>query len=163
MASTIPLVLQLPRRALVRRDAIRRLVSAFDFASFTRAEVEAAFAFKDEELPFACMLTTRRSQLWLFRANQRAFAGDFFVVDVSSSRVAKRPVIALDLKRGQRVRLGRAGIQMQRTADAIASLAASGVVSRDAQPLHATGDANALLVSLAAILQTARHPVSLSP
>lgn len=153
----MPIVLQLPRRALARRDAIRQLVSSFDFASFTRAEVEAAFAFKDEELPFARALTSRRSQLWLFRANQRAFAGDFIVVDLSSSRVAKRPVLALDLKRGQRVRLGRAGIQMQRTADAVTALAAHGVVAQGARPLHATGDASALLVALDAMIQAARQ------
>lgn len=152
----MPLVLYLPRRALARRDAIRMLVARLDARAFTRAELEGAFAFKDDELAFARKLA-ERTNLWVFRVNQRAFAGDFLVVDVSAPSPRLRPAVALDLKRGRAVREGRPGIQMQRTDRALAALANAGLVAPSCVPLHVVGDARSVLASIDACLRHARH------
>jgi hypothetical protein len=113
------------------------------------------FAFKDGELAFARALSDR-TQLWLFRVNQRAFAGDFVVVDVSAPCPERRPAIALDLKRGARVREGRPGIQMRHTDRALAALAAQGLVAPSCAPLHAVGDRQSILGSIDDMLARAR-------
>lgn len=113
------------------------------------------FAFKDDELAFARALA-ERTQLWLFRANQRAFAGDFLVVDVSSPSAEHRPAIVLDLKRGGRLREGRRGIQMGRTDRALAVLSARGVVAPSCVPVYLVGDAREVLASIDAMLALGR-------
>lgn len=153
---SLPLILKLPRRTLARRDAVRVLVGRrWQRGDRPRAELVSVFAFKDDELEFARALA-ERTNLWLFRVNQRAFAGDFVVVDVSSPDVTKRPAIALDLKRGGRIREDRAGIQMQRTDRAIAELAARGIVASTCTPLHLIGDARSVLATIDRVLQRAR-------
>lgn len=158
--TSLPVTLKLPRRTLARRDAVRVLVGRIDEPSRQRqrprAELVSVFAFKDDELDFARALA-ERTNLWLFRVNQRAFAGDFVVVDVSSPDVTKRPAVALDLKRGGRVRVDRAGIQMQRTDRAIAELAARGIVAPTCVPLHLTGDARSVLATIDRVLHRARR------
>jgi hypothetical protein len=128
-----PLLLRLPRSLLARRDAIARLAEN---------EIERSlFAFKCDELAFARALLERRPNYWLYRTSQRAFAGDFVAVDVSSPRREGRRVLALELKRGQRVR----PIALANAKAVVCALAASGVVDIDA-PLHALiGDAHAML------------------
>jgi len=153
--SSLPLVLKLPRRSLARRDAVRVLVGRLHLRAALRPEIISVFAFKDEELAFARALA-ERTNLWLYRVNQRAFAGDFVVVDVSCPTPALRPAIALDLKRGGRLREGRQGIQMQRTDQAIAALAAAGLVGPSCVPVHMIGDARSVLASIDEVLGRAR-------
>jgi hypothetical protein len=150
-----PLILKLPRRSLARRDAVRTLVGHLDVRPSLRAEVEAMFAFKDDELAFARAVADR-TQLWVFRVNQRAFAGDFVVIDVSAPSAEHRPAIALDLKRGARVREGRPGIQMGRTDRALAVLVARGLLAPSCVPMHVVGDARQLLGSMDNLLARAR-------
>lgn len=88
--SSLPLVLKLPRRSLARRDAVRVLVGRLHLRAALRPEIISVFAFKDEELAFARALA-ERTNLSLYRVNQRAFAGDFVVVDVSCPTPALRP------------------------------------------------------------------------
>jgi hypothetical protein len=155
VVSSAPLILKLPRRSLARRDAVRTLVGHLDVRASSRAEVEAMFAFKDGELAFARALA-ERTQLWLFRVNQRAFAGDFVVVDLSSPSPECRPTIALDLKRGARVREGRPGIQMRHTDRALAALVGRGLLAPSCVPMHVVGDARSLLGSMDDMLARAR-------
>lgn len=152
---SLPLVLKLPRRSLARADAVRTLVGQLDLQRASRAEIVAAFEFKDGELAFARSLA-RHTNLWIYRVNQRAFAGDFLVVDVSSPSPARRPVIALDLKRGGRVREGRPGIQMAHTDRAMAVLAERGLIRSTCAPVHVVGDASSLLASMRSMLARAR-------
>jgi len=106
MSFPSPSFLRLPRASLVRRNVVSTLVRhRVDARGSVRAAITHAFAFKDDELLFARALLAIQSRLWLYRTNQRAFAGDFVVVDLSSPVVARRPVYALDLKRGEPVRV----------------------------------------------------------
>lgn len=132
------LLLRLPRAALARRDAVDRLAAG--------RHDRSVFAFKCDELSFARALAERRTNLWLYRTSQRAFAGDFVVVDVSSPRRALRRVFALELKRGERLRAVRTtSIQMQNTPIVVRALAEAGVVEEGCPVLALQGDAGALL------------------
>jgi hypothetical protein len=149
------MLLQLHRRALARRDAVRTLVGHLRLRPSSRPEAVAVFAFKDDELAFARALA-ERTQLWLFRANQRAFAGDFVVVDVSSPSAERRPAVVVDLKRGGRLREGRQGIQMRRTDRVLAVLSARGVVAPSCVPVYVVGDAREVLASIDDMLALSR-------
>jgi hypothetical protein len=131
------LLLRLPRAALGRRDAIVRLA---------QNEIERSlFAFKCDELAFARALLERRPNFWLYRTSQRAYAGDFVAVDVSSPRRDRRSVVALELKRGQRVR----PIALANAKAVVRALAEQGVVDADALIDSIVGDANAVLDAIA--------------
>lgn len=132
------LLLRLPRAALARRDAIVHLAD--------NAIERSLFAFKCDELAFARALLERRPNFWLYRTSQRAFAGDFVAVDLSSSRPARRRVLALELKRGQRVR----PIALANAGAVVLALAREGVVDAGAPLESVVGDAGSVLLHLGA-------------
>ncbi|MBX3264713.1 MAG: hypothetical protein KIS78_27245 [Labilithrix sp.] len=135
------LVLRLTRAALERRDAVARLAASW--------QARSLFAFKCDELAFARALLARRTNLWLYRTSQRAFAGDFIVVDVSSPVAASRPIRVLELKRGAPARVGPpTSVQLRNAPAALRELARTGVVSEDAPVRAITGDAAAILALL---------------
>jgi hypothetical protein len=130
------LLLRLPRAALARRDAITRLA---------QNEIERSlFAFRCDELAFARALLERRPNYWLYRTSQRAFAGDFAAVDVSSPQRNRRRVLALELKRGQRVR----SIAIANAQAVVRALAEAGVVDESAPVETIAGDSRAVLTRL---------------
>jgi hypothetical protein len=133
-----PPVLRLPRAELARRDVVSRVLRGADPA------LVHAFAFKDDELAFARALT-EKTNLWLWRVDQRAYGGDFVVVDVSPPSPSRRRAWVVDLKRAARVREGRAGIQMRNASRALSAIASAGILSADCTPTYLTGDARALL------------------
>jgi hypothetical protein len=147
MSLPSPSFLHLPRASLARRDVVRTIVRrCAAVRAHARAEVTHAFAFKDDELLFARMLLDAQSRLWLYRTNQRAFAGDFVIVDVSSPIVARRRAFAVDLKRGESVRVhDGACLQLRNARHVITEIAATGVVDASRAPIIATGDARALI------------------
>lgn len=140
-------VLRLRRSELARKGVVERLVARLESRSCVRSELACAFAFKDSELTFARILA-ERTHLWIYRVNQRAFGGDFIVVDVSSPKPERRTAVVLDLKRGGRLREDRPGIQMRNAPRVIENIAASGVVTKDCPVAYLTGDFRLLLTSL---------------
>jgi len=143
--------LRLPRAALVRRDAVGALLrSRVRLRGHARAAIWHAFAFKDDELLFARALLEARSCLWLYRTHQRAFAGDFVVVDVSSPDVARRPVAGIELKRGDPLRVhDGAMIQLRNVPRVVEAIGATGVVDGGRKAWIVTGSAGAVLAFLA--------------
>lgn len=147
MSVRLPLFLRLTRRALDRRDAF--------FASILRAARPAAadaafavhsFAFKNDEQGFARALLARRTEIWLYRANQRAFCGDFLVVDMSSPRTARRRAFVLELKLGMPVRRGGGGVQLRNAGRAVRDVARAHGVLGDEPPFEVlTGDGAGML------------------
>jgi hypothetical protein len=130
------LLLRLPRAALARRDAIVRLADN---------EIERSlFAFKCDELAFARTLLERHPNYWLYRTSQRAFAGDFAIVDLSSPRRDRRRVLAVELKRGERVRR----ISIRNAGAVVRALADAGVVDSRAPIATIAGDARCVLWQL---------------
>lgn len=152
-----PVVLPLPRAMLARGDVVSRLVARFELRPRARDAMVGAYAFKDAELDFARALCALRTNLWLWRAHQQRFSGDFIIVDLSPPRPEDRPALAVELKRGRRVCVGRPGIQMINAPRALGVLARQGVVRRDAAPLFVTGDAWAVLREMPRLLESARR------
>lgn len=140
-----PITLKLPRRALARADGFVRLLRGRRKAVDRR--LVAAFAFKNDELPFARRVLEAHGRIWLFRCNQRAFAGDFVAVDMSARDVARRRAWCLDLKLGAPIRLGGggAGNAFVRVDRAVREIAREhGVLTPSHEIVRATGDGRAL-------------------
>jgi hypothetical protein len=150
MTRRVPPFLKLHRDALARASGVRTLVArAFGGRPSDRLCVVSEFAFKNDEHRFARALMERKSNLWLFRSNQRAFCGDFIVVDVSSPEPSRRPAFVVDLKRGARVKIGGggAGVQLRGAASAVRELArlTGACAEEPARIALVTGDAELLL------------------
>lgn len=149
MPRPLPLALALPRRALARRDLVPALVwRAIRPANADVGLVVQAFELKNDELDFARALLAKKSQLHLFRSNQRAFCGDFVVVDVSSPSVARRSAVVLDLKQGAPLRVGGggAGVQLRNAELAVREIARmTSLLGDEAAFEVVTGDAAEVL------------------
>ena len=101
-----------------------------------------------DELEFARALLERRTNLWLYRTSQRAFAGDFLVVDVSSppAQAGRRRVVVVELKRGDPLRVAQpTAVQLRNTPAAVRELAETGVVNEGCDVRAVIGDADAVL------------------
>jgi len=143
----LPAVLRISRTALERGDRLGALIGRrLRPAPATLARTVAAFAFKNDERRFALDLLRRRPQFWVFRSNQRAFCGDFVLVDMSCPRLDKRSALVVDLKRGAHLRAGRGvGAQLSRAARAVDEVArSSSALAVGAQFGLLIGDARAV-------------------
>jgi len=109
------------------------------------------YALKSDEKPFVRELLSRKRNLWVFRCDQRRFAGDFVVVDMSDPRPARRRVVVLDLKMGAPLVLGGggAGVQLTHAQLAVDGVAArEGVLAPGVPYVLATGDKEVMLAFL---------------
>ena len=122
--STFPVVIHLAPRSLRRRDGVPVTILRQSEAGFAR-RVLGVFALSEDELRFAREVLAERPCYWVFRSNQRAFCGDFVLVDMSSPRPERRRVFVVDLKRGATVREGGggAGVQLTRARAAVDAIA----------------------------------------
>ncbi|HBP22783.1 MAG TPA: hypothetical protein DEA08_34010 [Planctomycetes bacterium] len=151
-ASRSPLlVLPLPARHLPRARKVAFFLRAHFGERRLSSELVAAFRFVNDERAFARALVERKSNLWLFRCNQRAFCGDFVVVDMSSPDPRRRPVWVIDLKRGAPLRLGGggAGVAFRNAGRAVRAVASGfQILGRRAEPELVTGDRELILEHL---------------
>jgi hypothetical protein len=119
----------------------------------TASLLSERYAFKNDEKPFVRELLRRKRNLWAFRCDQRRFAGDFVVVDMSEPRPGRRWVVVLDLKMGAPLVLGGggAGVQLMHAQLAVEAVAArEGILTPGARYELATGDRAAVLAWLCA-------------
>ncbi|NTX01386.1 MULTISPECIES: hypothetical protein [Myxococcus] len=117
----------------------------------TASLLSERYAMKSDEKPFARELLGRKPNLWVFRCDQRRFAGDFVVVDMAEPRPARRQVVVLDLKMGAPLVLGGggAGVQLTHAQDAVEGVAArKGVIAPGTPYMLATGDKDVILAWL---------------
>ena len=98
------------------------------------------FAMTRPEVDFARRLLRRRRNYWLYRCHQRAFCGDFIIVDMSSPW--KRRSWAIELKANTPVKVGAGGVQFSRLDAALAELAE---VRRAGPVLRLVGDPQSVL------------------
>jgi len=149
MALHLPLSIKLTRRVVSRRDLFCELVQKTIQPSQANAAFAFhAFAFKADEDDFARELLGKRTELWLFRSNQRAFCGDFLAIDMSSPVPARRRVYVIELKRGMPPRLGggAVGVQMRNAAMAVRGLSAQRLVpEEDASYTTVSGDGSEIV------------------
>ncbi|WP_434381477.1 hypothetical protein [Melittangium boletus] len=124
-----------------------------DCSVATAALLSERYALKNDEKPFVRELLRRKPNLWVFRCDQRRFAGDFVVVDMSEPRREHRWVVVLDLKQGAPLVRGGggAGVQLVNAALAVEALAEPrGLLAPGARYELATGDKDVLLAFLGA-------------
>lgn len=145
MPAALPRALRLPLSAVSAPNALSRHVArALRPPASDLARTLWPYAFKNDERSFALALLRARTQLWLFRAHQAAACGDFFVVDLSDPSPARRPVYALELKRGRPLREG-AGFQGRNIGTAVDELVRSGLVTDTVTVRVWTADTAAVL------------------
>jgi hypothetical protein len=143
----LPLAIRIPRRALARRDAFfSTLMAAIRPPPAAAALAIGAYAFKNDEEGFARALLAAHARLWLYRSNQRAFCGDFVVVDMSSPRPSRRRALVLELKHGAPLRFGGggAGVQLVNAERAVHELSGA-VLGEGARWDLLTGDGERML------------------
>ncbi|WP_438016836.1 hypothetical protein WMF18_39570 [Sorangium sp. So ce315] len=161
MAPRLPLAIKLTRRAVARRDLFCELVHKAVRPSQADADFAFhAFAFKADEDRFARGLMDRRTELWLFRSNQRAYCGDFLAVDMSSPWPARRRSYVIELKRGMPVRVGggAVGLQLRNAASAVQGLAQQGdVLGDEAAYVTVSGDGTAIVEMFARGARISAH------
>jgi hypothetical protein len=119
----------------------------------TASLLSERYVLKSDEKPFVRELLRRKRNVWVFRCDQRRFAGDFVVVDMSEPRPERRWVVVLDLKMGAPLVLGGggAGVQLTQAALAVEAVAArQGIIAPAARYDLATGDKAAVLAWLCA-------------
>ncbi|QSQ11566.1 hypothetical protein [Myxococcus landrumensis] len=146
----LPVLLPLLRHAnpwalLLAREA--------GYSLSTASLLSERYAMKSDEKPFVRELLGRKRNLWVFRCDQRRFAGDFVVVDMAEPRPARRQVVVLDLKMGAPLVLGGggAGVQLTHARDAVDGVAArQGVIASGMPYILATGDKDVILAWLRA-------------
>jgi hypothetical protein len=148
MPLVLPSFLALRRSIFERRDAIIDLiVRTLHPAPSEAGFAVQSFAFKGDEYAFAQALLRKKTELWLFRSNQRAFCGDFVVVDLSSPSPARRRAFVLDLKLNAKLRIGGggAGVQLRNAERVIRDIAATGVLGKDPRYELMTGGSEEVL------------------
>jgi len=112
-----------------------RLLERFEMASHERAFVKTV-------LP-------RRTNLRLFRSNQRLACGDFIAIDMSSPVPARRAIHVMELKTGEPLVLGGARLQCARYRAALDEISGRpGVIDATTPVELLYGDATAVLVHL---------------
>ncbi len=107
-----------------------------------------AFGLSSREKRFARTLLQRKRNLWLYRCNQRAFCGDFVLVDMSVGQRKRRPVTLIELKAREALHIGRLGHQLQNAGQAVAALHDAGVAAPGAPIRSLQGDKSVVLGAL---------------
>ena len=116
----------------------------------TRACRFDRFDMRSHERAFVKTVLARRSNVWLFRTNQRRSCGDFIAIDMSSSQRAERRAYVMELKMGERLVLGGARLQCAQYRAAVDELVAREILE-DGSPVELLyGDGAAVLMHLAA-------------
>lgn len=161
-----PITLRLPSAHGQGASSLRRLLSAATNRSGRRCVcLIEQFAMTGPERAFAQAVLQRKTNLWLFRTNQRRFAGDFVVVDMSARGArpgtgpgtsSGRRAWVLELKAAEPVRPA-GGVQLRRARDALDEIAAvHGILPLGAPAVLLRGDPKPLLEALGVPAPAAR-------
>jgi hypothetical protein len=149
-----PIVLPISLPLLTHANPWALLLAKEEGYSLSNASLlSERYALKSDEKPFVRELLRRKRNVWAFRCDQRRFAGDFVVVDMSEPRPERRWVVVLDLKMGAPLVLGGggAGVQLTHAQLAVEALAArQDLLAPGARYELATGDKAAILAYLCA-------------
>jgi hypothetical protein len=148
MAAADPLVLLLPPWLGERFDLARAIAEDGRWSWAEGYRLLERFELAGHERAFVKTLFERRTNLWLYRANQREACGDFVVVDMSAPQPGERRVYVIELKTGAPLALGGARLQCANHAAAVAELAATGIIAATSPVELVYGDAAAVLEHL---------------
>lgn len=104
-----PLTLRLPFW-LAREFSLKRLLARTVSASWSDCwNLIPAFAHSGPERQFVREVLQKERRLWLFRCHQRAFCGDFVIVDMSPPPGQHRWVSVVELKSSSPLTVGGGG------------------------------------------------------
>jgi hypothetical protein len=106
------------------------------------------FDMRSHERDFVKTVLARRSNLWLFRSNQRRSCGDFIAVDMSPSRRADRRTYVMELKMGVPLVLGGARLQCAQHRSAVDELVGREILDTSSPLELLYGDGAAVLTQL---------------
>jgi hypothetical protein len=107
------------------------------------------FEMRSHERAFVRTVLSRRTNLWLFRCNQRQSCGDFIAVDMSPRSPADRVAQVMELKTGAPLVIGGAHLQLSRYREAVHEIAArTGAIDAKAAVELLHGDAAAVLAHI---------------
>lgn len=107
------------------------------------------FEMRGHERAFVRTVLTRRTNVWLFRCNQRRWCGDFIAVDMSPRSPADRLARVMELKTGAPLVVGGAHLQLARHREAVDEIATrTGAVGPGAPVELLHGDAAAVLAHI---------------
>lgn len=141
--STDPLTLRLPSWLCDSFDLSRAIANEHRARGRTTGICRFDFFdMRSHERAFVKTVLARRSNLWLFRTNQRRSCGDFIAIDMSSSRRADRRAYVMELKMGERLAIGGARLQCAQYPAAVNELVGRRVLD-DGSPvelLYGDGD-----------------------
>ena len=130
MTTTDPFTLRLPTWLCESFDLARAISNEHRSVGRTTGVCRFDhFAMRSHERAFVKEVLARRSNVWLFRTNQRRSCGDFIAVDMSSSRRAARRAFVMELKMGGRLVIGGAHLQVAHYAHAVDELVAREVLA----------------------------------
>lgn len=138
-----PVTLHLPSSLLTQGFDLARLMSQdprWNWAEGFR--LLERFDLHDRERAFCRTLFQRHTHLWVFRANQRAFCGDFVLVDMSTPQPARRRAYVVELKAGARLAVDDEGArhQLAHHPRALGELVAAGVLGPASRICFLWGD-----------------------
>jgi hypothetical protein len=150
MSTTPPLTLRLPSWLCDSFDLARAIANEHRARGRTTGVCRFdEFEMRSHERAFVKTVLARRSNLWLFRTNQRRWCGDFIAIDMSSQRAARRAYV-MELKTGDPLVTGGARHQCARYRAAVDELVARQILA-DRSPVELLyGDGAAVLTHLGA-------------
>jgi hypothetical protein len=146
MSTTDPLTLRLPSWLCESFDLARVIANEHRrIAGVCRFD---RFDMRSHERAFVKTVLARRSNLWLFRTNQRRSCGDFIAIDMSPSRRADRRAYVMELKMGERLVIGGARLQCAQYRSAVDELVAREVLEASSPVELLYGDGAVVLTHL---------------
>jgi hypothetical protein len=149
VSTTDPLTLRLPSWLCQSFDLARAIANEHRSLGRTTGVCRFdRFEMRSHERAFVKTVLARRSNLWLFRTNQRRSCGDFIAIDMSSSRRADRRTYVMELKMGDRLRIGGARLQCAQYCSAVDELVAREILEASSPVELLYGDGAAVLTHL---------------
>lgn len=122
---TDPYVLLLPGWLVARFELARVIAEDGRWSWAEGYRLLERFDVSGPERAFVRTVLERRTNLWLFRCNQRRACGDFIAVDMSAPDPAARRAHVIELKAGEPLALGGARLQQANHAAAVAEIQAA--------------------------------------
>jgi hypothetical protein len=149
MRATDPLTLRLPSWLCESFDLARVIANEHRAVGRTTGVCRFdQFEMRSHERAFVKTVLARRSNLWLFRTNQRRSCGDFIAIDMSARRRVDRRAYVMELKTGERLVLGGARLQCAHYRAAVGELVAREILD-DTSPIELLyGDGDRVLAHL---------------
>jgi hypothetical protein len=111
------------------------------------------FEMRSHERAFARAVLTRRTNLWLYRTNQRESCGDFVAVDMSAPQAENRRAYVIELKSGEPLVIGGARLQLASYRSALLEIAEQRAAITAKTPVELLyGDTSPVLAHLGAVM-----------